>query len=449
MLPYTSSTFAALKGHPVRLLAGPIIAFLFAGAVILLAGRSMAAVAPVPATPEKSLIYAGWYGNTIPTPSYIAQNLAFLESQPFNGLAVYMRNPSKSINATTAIMKSLSISYESISSVLAPISGLNSAQLRDNFGLVMGSNPPDFFDDWSTTIQNFANLAAAARDAGLRGIIFDNEQYFSPWGDYPSGVDYPLMTLAQYQTQAILRGRQVMEAMVAEFPEITVITLHGPYVSEPQAPASLLFPQWQSGNELLGPFFAGFQEGSSTPGQNVDGGELYKLRSASEFQDSYDWRRHDLPSSAIDCAFIPETLRPSWSDSISISFGIYDRPFGAATMTPSILTTTLANALERADRWVWFYAEDNTYLLPPNQGGASEECVAAVRAALPVAAAPAPWPTIKPPPPSLQSAAPPATDGEHSSRCGLLGMEVVPIFIALAFMRTRRRARCGRAPDRA
>jgi len=429
-----------LQVHPVRLLAVPVLVFLLAGAAILHAGRTLAAATPVPATPEKSLIYAGWYGNTIPTPSFIQQNFAFLESQPFHGLAVYMRNPSLTINATTAVMKSTPISYESISSVLAPMSGLEFSRLRDNFGVVMGSAPPDFFDSWTTTIQNFANLAAAARDAGLRGFIFDNEQYFSSWGNYPSGVAYPGTSLAQYQAQAVLRGRQVMQAMVVEFPEIIVLTLHGPYVSEPAAPEALHFPQWQSGNELLGPFFAGFQEGSSFPGQNVDGGEMYDLRSASEFQAAYDWRRYDLPSAEVDCAFISSDLRSAWPESVSISYGVYDCPFGGAAMTPSILTSTLQNALARADRWVWFYAEDNTYLRPPGQGGASDEWVAAVRAAWPAAVEPAPAPILPPPalPMEPEAAAAPA-DESHSSRCGLLGIEVAPIFFALAFLRRRRR----------
>jgi len=443
MKPQAISIPAVARVHTARLLAGPVIAFLAAGAMFILAGRILAAETPVPATPEKSLIYAGWYGSTLPSPSFIAQNIAFLESQPFNGMVVYARSSSLNINATTAVMKDVPISYESIASVLAPISGLNSPRLRDNFALVMGSDPPDFFDDWSTTLQNFGNLARAVKDAGLRGVMFDNEQYFSPWGNYPSGVAYPLMTLAQYQAQAVLRGRQVMEAMVAEFPEIIVITLHGPYISEPDAPEALDFPQWQSANELLGPFFAGFQEGSSAPGQNVDGGELYTLRSVSEFQESYDWRRFDLPSSAVDCAFISSASRSSWSDMISISYGIYDRPFGGASMDPSILTTTLTNAFASSDRWVWFYAEDNTYLRPEAQGGASAEWVAAVRAALPVAVEPAPDPIPDPPAPPapVLMGAPIPTDDGHSSRCGLLGMEVLPIFLALALARSRRRVR--------
>ena len=114
---------------------GLVAAFLFLIATLLFAGGStLSAASPARKANGKSLIYAGWYGNTIPTPSHIANHFAFLESQPFHGLAVYMRNPSMSINATTAIMKPTSISYEAISSVLAPIAGLNFVQLRDKSG---------------------------------------------------------------------------------------------------------------------------------------------------------------------------------------------------------------------------------------------------------------------------------------------------------------------------
>ena len=430
------TTAAAAPRPSLRRLAASLLAFLVLGAALILGGRNVSASPRVASNPAKSLIYAGWYGNVMPTPSFIQANRAFLESQPFNGLAVYMRNSAMSINATTGIMKPTPMTYETISSVLAPISGMASPTLRDNFALVMGTQPPDFFDSWSVPIQNFRNLAAAVRDAGLRGVMFDNEQYFSPWGDYPTGVDYPTKTLAQYQAQAVLRGRQVMEAMVAEFPEIVVLTLHGPYISEPDAPSGL-FPQWQSGNELLGPFFAGFQEGASRAGQNVDGGELYDLRTAAEFEDSYDWRRHTMPSSSVDSKFLSAEARSTWSTSVSISYGVYDCPFAGRSMNPSVLTSTLSNALKRADRWVWFYAEDNTFLLPPNQGGASTTWIEAVRDALPAGEDPSvDGPFTRDP---FAGASGGSSSGGSGGRCGLLGIEVVPIFLALALMRRRKK----------
>jgi hypothetical protein len=361
-----------------------------------------AAQAASPAAPAVSLIYAGWFGNTIPTPAFIRNNQSFLESQPFQGIIAYLRNDATGANATTGVMGGGTISPSTFASILGPLQGFSSATLVDNFGLVQGSTPPDFFDDWTPVIQNFANLASALHDAGLRGICFDNEQYASPWGDYPAGAHYSgSKSLADYQAQARLRGSQVMQAMVARFPDIAVLTLHGPYISELSAPASLGFPQWQSGNNLLGPFFAGFVDGAGNTGVSVDGGELYTLRSDSDFANSYSWRKYSLPSDSVNCPFIPPSLRPVWPARVSISFGVYDRPFGGAPMDSSILSSTLTNALRHADRYVWFYTEGSTFLLPSYSGGADASWVGAVRNAVGTV----PVPTAPPAPTGLTASA--------------------------------------------
>jgi hypothetical protein len=352
-------------------------------AAVLLGPAAMGAVrAPAQAAPAVSLIYAGWFGNTIPTPAFIRDHQSFLETQPFQGIVAYLRDDATGQNATTGIMGRGTMAVNTLAQIVSPLQGLAFRTLVDNFGLVQGTTPPDFFDDWSTVIQNFANLATVLRNAGLRGICFDNEQYAAPWGCYPAGAKYPNKSLSDYQTQARLRGSQVMQAMTAQFPSIAVITLHGPYISELQAPASLKFPQWQSGNNLLGPFFAGFVDGAGNTGVSVDGGELYTLRSDADFMNSYTWRKYTLPSDAINCPFIPPALRTVWPDRVSISFGVYDRPFGGADMNPSILQTTLTNALHHADRYVWFYTEGSTFLLPQSSGGAGSDWVGSVRQAV-------------------------------------------------------------------
>jgi hypothetical protein len=347
-----------------------------------------------PAAGNAKLIYAGWFGNTIPTPAFIRDNKAFLETQPFQGLVAYLRDDASGANATTGVMTGTPISQATIASVLAPMKGLAWTNLQKNFGLVQGSTPPDPYDDWSVTIQNFANCAAALQDAGLAGICFDNEQYAAPWGNYPAGAKYYQQhSLVEYQAQMRLRGKQVMQAMVGVFPDIAVITLHGPYISEPSAPAALGFPQWQSGNMLLGPYYAGFMDGvGSSPALNVDGGELYTLRTPGDFLGTYNWRKFDEPSDAVNSTFIPPALRAVWSQRISISYGVYDRPFGGASMDPSILKTTLANALAQADHYVWFYTEGETFLLPASSGGASAAWVDAVRQAVSTTSTPPPLP---------------------------------------------------------
>ena len=325
------------------------------------------------------LILHDWYGKSpASTPSFVKEHLAFLETQPFDGLALYLRSPDLSLNVTTSVMSREPLAVEKIAEVLKPVAGLPFKTLAHNFAAVLTLKTPDLFDDWSVVLQNFGFLARASREAGLKGIYFDNENYEVRWADYPTGVAHPRKTLAEYQAQARLRGKQVMRALTAAHPDITVLTLHGPYISEPKAP-SPLFPSWHLSNRLLGPFFAGFVEGAGARARIIDGGELYHLRTAEEFRRSYDWRKTALASDDVDCAYLPREIRARWAEQVEVSFGLYDRPFGGQEMDPAILERTVTRALKQTDGTVWLYVEGPTFLLPPSKGGADADWVAAVR----------------------------------------------------------------------
>lgn len=331
------------------------------------------ALSPGGATEGKSapvLILHDWYGNSpAATPAFIRDNLKFLESQPFDGLAIYVRSPDLTVNVTTSILSDTALTCEQIANVLKPVANLPFKKLRHNFAAVLSLKPPDLFEDWTVVIRNFGFLARAAREAGLKGIYFDNENYGARWADWPAGVAHPGKPLADYQAQARLRGKQVLQAMTAVFPEVVVLSLHGPYISEPKAPAPL-FPSWQRTNLLLGPFFSGFVEGAGPRARCVDGGELYHLRTAEEFRRSYDWRKDSLPSDRVNCAYLPAAVRSRWPATVEIAFGVYDRPFGGQGMDPATLKACLAHAFRRTDRYVWLYVEGPSFLLPPARDGA-------------------------------------------------------------------------------
>lgn len=333
---------------------------------------------PVP-RPAPRLLLHDWFGSSpVCSPSFIKENLAYLDGLPFDGVAIYMRRPDLTDNITTWVMSEQAMGYDRIAAVLAPVKGLPFRGLLHNFAAVISRTPPDFFDDWGVVVKNFADLARAAREIGLKGIYLDNEQYFAPWANYPEGVKYKTKSLKEYQDQAFLRGKQVMEAMETAFPGIVVITLHGPYISEPKAPPAF-FPQTQASNQLMGPLFAGFFAGVKA-GMCVDGGELYHLRTPEEFEGAYQWRKRTIASPEVDCAFIPRDLRASWAK-VSIGFGVYDQPTGSKAMNPEILRSTVSNALRRADDYVWFYVEGPTFLKPPDKGGAGADWVNALRQA--------------------------------------------------------------------
>jgi|SRR5882672_6512323 len=355
--------------------AGLVAVFL--GLLLSSPNRAAASGEPKPATAY--LILHDWYGTSpCPTPTFLRANKSFLETLPFDGIAVYMRTPDGADNITLDAMTNKRLDFPTISRVLTPIRGLQIPNLTQNFAAVLSGRPPDFFNDWTTIISNFADLARAAREAGLKGIYFDNENYFAKWAHYPDGVEFPNVSLKDYQTQARLRGRQMMEAMVAQFPDIVFVTLHGPYLSEPKAPAPL-FPRWHTTNQLIGPFFCGFVEGAGKKATVVDGGKLFHLRSPKEFQDSYAFRKAAIAADKVDCAFMPAALRAAWPGRVSVGFGLYDKPCGEADMIPEILKPTVTQALRTSDRYAWLCIERFSFLKPSKSGGAGDAWVNAVR----------------------------------------------------------------------
>lgn len=340
-------------------------------------------VDPLSGSTNKFLILHDFKTGPTPTPSFIQKNQAYLETLPFNGITVYLMDENSENDISPAVMKDTPLPYETVASVLAPLKDLKFKALTQNFAFVLSplEKTPDFFDDWSTIIQNFANVARAAREVGLKGIIFDNEDNLGSWNNFPEGCKYyPSKPLKEYQDQVRLRGKQIMEAMVAQFPEIVFLSFHGPYISEDKTPAKI-FPlvQVQASNRLLGPFFVGFMEGMGPKSTVVDGGELYDLRTPKQFQEAYIWRKSTIASGDVDCSFIPLQLRTIWANRLSIGFGLYDTNVSAdIPMNPSMMSPTVTNALRRADQYVWLYTESASFLKTPAEGGTSENWIRAV-----------------------------------------------------------------------
>ena len=297
------------------------------------------------------------------TPAYVAEHLTWIEKErPFlDGL---MLRPDVCFHVAGA----KPVSYEVILKEFSPLKNLKPKTLKHSFGMIFPfyEQPKvDFFDDWSIVVQNWRNYARVIREVGLKGIALDNEEYLahSALSNYPDDCRYKDKSLSEYAAQARKRGREIMKAVVEEFPDIAVLHFHGPYLSQPDAPSVVYsLPDW---NELVGPFFVGFVEGKGAESVVIDGGEMYCLRSKEDFATAYSWQKQGIASDDTDCLFIPAALRPTWRSNVSVSWGIYNQtPVGCPEnqMTAETFGMTLENALVRADDYVWLYTEDFTLL---------------------------------------------------------------------------------------
>lgn len=177
---------------------------------------------PTPETPipeKPKLIHHGW---GFPTATYVAQNIRSMEKMPVDGLAVRIDN-----DYSRYVMSDQPVSYETFKANLQPLIGLNSSTLKYNFVIVHSTPVGDIYDDnkWNVTINNFANLAKAAKETGLQGIFFDNEEYFGATMMYPDNCANH--TVKECQEQARVRGKQIMEAIINEWSNVELIALHG------------------------------------------------------------------------------------------------------------------------------------------------------------------------------------------------------------------------------
>jgi hypothetical protein len=314
------------------------------------------------------VIHDSAYGISSRTGNIIA-NASYIDNQPFDGITI-------NIPATWGLLAPGSVwTYNDIyPSWLEPLKGVLK-RVTHNYCKIVTRPQADPFDDYSQCVANWVALAQACRDAGLEGIWFDNEEYYEKMWDYPQSCKYgSTKTLSQYQEQYRLRGTEVMQAILAQWPTCKIVHTHGPYESDSRTPQQVDAGSFSGGadNHLAGYFFCGMF--AAAPGQVIDGGEVYLYRQQSDYSFSYDWRKNQMPD-LVPNTLIQTAIKNVWFSSASISFANYDETYQGVTMDPSIWQSCITWGLQRCDYMVWTYSETQNFLAP---GGAGADWIVAI-----------------------------------------------------------------------
>jgi hypothetical protein len=285
------------------------------------------------------------------TPALLQARVAAMDAglDAFDG--VFLRLPTVS----DAVMRNVALDPAAIAAELAPLAGLQPAHLKHNFVLVTAQHDLDAFDNASVVLANFTLLAKAAHDAGLVGLVIDNESASGLRVAFPGDVQFTQLTLADYQVQTQTMGRKLMQTLVAAFPDIAVVLMRGPAVAEPLTPPALVTATAMPA-PLLGSFFAGLVEGKGARSLVIDGGDDYGLRIDDQFAASAAWRKSGIASAATNSSFIGNTLRGAWPGAVSVAFGVRETDGANADRLVNLVTVwenTLAAALRHSDTLVW------------------------------------------------------------------------------------------------
>ncbi len=240
----------------------------------------------------------------------------------------------------------------------------------------------DWFDaDWSHVAQNGAVAAYIAREGGLKGFCIDAEGYGGGSGLWMPPFSYNCYreacskagvtphTPEECLAQVRKRGREFMKAVIAVYPDITIIFIPGIGSTGDATPPC-----------LGSAFVDGMLEGSGPSATLVDGMESgYPLQR----YDSFMKLRQFVDKDNIEKSQVPELYKQRvsyglglWIDFECRAKGPFagwhtDDPtkFELNYRSPARLEHSLHYALKASDRYVWLFTWHPQWLFRPEVRG--------------------------------------------------------------------------------
>jgi hypothetical protein len=197
---------------------------------ILLPGLVLATVTVTAvATESRRLIASGW---DTPTPARFRAEVAEFEKWgAFAGttIAPSRRLPDGRQHDCRNAFSREPWDRSQFAEALADLQAARPVTATNNF-LMVWANPGDvdWFDDagWREIVNHWRLLAWLAKQGGLRGLCFDAEPYTKPYSQflYTAQAQLDRHSFDEYRAKTRQRGREIMQAVVAEFPDVTFFT---------------------------------------------------------------------------------------------------------------------------------------------------------------------------------------------------------------------------------
>lgn len=315
------------------------------------------------------LIATGWDN---PTPSQFRRHLAEFERWPFQGAVIRPTRTGpdgKEVDATFAFARE-PWNEADFAAATADLQAAKPAKDRADF-LMIDANPGDvdWFDDagWAQIVDHWRILTRVARRGGLKGLLYDAEPYAPPASQfsYRAQPERDRHSFAEYAAKARERGREVMRAVAAEYPDVTILAyrlisdLPAPGIGQPD-PTPLLASHPYG---LCPAFLDGWLDEAPPGVVIVEGNEnAYSYNSVAEFDRAYVKIATRSPR-----LLAPESLA-KYRAHVRVGHGIYldahanppDSPWYIDPLggtRGARLEANVAAALEASDGYVWIYGE--------------------------------------------------------------------------------------------
>jgi len=309
----------------------------------------------------KKLIEFGW---DEPDTGFLRQHLEEMEKTPFDGCvfhADFERADGRKGSFTWDSWSTNAFTEADLKKPFDDLKALRPSRFKHSF-LRFNTTPAnlDWFDDHSAVLNNARLAARLARAGQCPGLLFDIEQYNAPLFDYRKQRDAKTKSWEVYATQVRQRGREVMEAFQAGYPDLTVFLTFCyslPWLESGSGRGALAECHYG----LLAPFVDGMVEAARGATRLADGHEIsYGYREAAQFTTAYQTMQTNLLPIVRD----PEKYRRR----VSFGFGLWlDHDWrkngwnvedvSKNYFTPKAFEVSVRAALATADEYVWIYSE--------------------------------------------------------------------------------------------
>ncbi len=315
-------------------------------------------------TPPKKLLL---FQQQLPTADYVASHIDEVDALPYEGILFIL--PSTDMMRGTSII--------STSQFKSELAGMKIAQtklkkVRSNFVYVRLIKTGPFSTQTPIAAANFANLAEAAADAGLAGIAYDNEDYEDDTWD--PAITCPGDTIETCQTKAVAAGKTVMQAAIARWPTMTLMSMLGPFFADMSTFQAILHEAPLPKHLILGAYTIGFNEATiGTNATYVDGAEVFSIHTQDVAQADYALRKSTMPQAS---SLISSDIKTAWSQKLSLGFSLYDEQGGTADRWQN----DIAVNAKAADEYTWAFSFYHIWLgeVPQGRFAATPDWIQAV-----------------------------------------------------------------------
>lgn len=309
---------------------------------------------PVPKPLDPKVIQWGW-GE--PDTQFIRRNITQMETMPFQGVIFHVQTAGgESLN--WEMWSPRKFSLNDFQHSITNLKETDFQKFTDNFLRVnVTPGTVDWFDeeDWQSVLNNFAVAAQVAKQGGLKGFMFDTEQYVkeSEIFNYEDQKYKDEKSFDQYQKKVRARAEEWMRTVNQNFPDITILVTFGYRQARYRSP--------DSAAGLLGSFLDGMFAACTDETIIVDAWEYsYGYKKKREFVKAYwEIKRKGKRRSKVPIQY-EEHGRAGfglWMDNKWRKYGWNTEDFSSNYFTPEAFQKSVRYTLETTEKYVWIYTE--------------------------------------------------------------------------------------------